>query len=73
MTTSYRESFTEAKLESISVAQKWGIKAKFQYKRFKKTKRHFDELADDARLNIPEARFRINIFNCILDIVNAKP
>ncbi len=49
MKTSYRESFTEAKLQSIYVAQNWGIIVKFQDKRVKKTKRHFDELADDHR------------------------
>ena len=39
-TTSYRESFTEAKHELISVAQKWGqkwgLEVKFQDKRIKK-------------------------------------
>ena len=62
MKTSYRESFTEAKLQSIYVAQNWGIIVKFQDKRVKKTKRHFDELADDQRLNTPVDRFRIVIF-----------
>lgn len=71
-TTSYRENFTEAKQESISVAQKWGIEVKFQVKRMRKTKRHFDELADDHRLNDPEDEFRINTFNRVLDIVNAQ-
>ena len=68
---SYRESFIEAKVESIYFAQKWGSKVKFQDKRGNNNKRHFEELADDHRLNIPEDRFRINIFNCVLDIVNA--
>ena len=45
---------------------------KFQDKSIKKTKRHFDELAGDHRFNDPEDRFRINIFNRVLDIVNAQ-
>ena len=36
------------------------------------TKRHFDKLADDHRLIIPVDRFRIRIFNCVLDVVNAQ-
>ena len=46
-----------AKLQSTSVAQKWGTDVKFQDKRVKKTKGHLDELAGDHRLNIPEERF----------------
>src|SRR6218665_1692864 len=37
------------------------------------TKRHFDELAEDHILKIPEDRFRISLFNCVLNIVNAQP
>ncbi len=69
--TSYRESFIEAKVESIYFAKKFGNELKFQDKRITNNKRHFDELADDHRLNIPEDRFRINIFNCVIGIVNA--
>jgi len=75
-TTGYREGFTEAKLESISVDQKLWIEVKFQDKRVKKTKRHFDELADDHRLNTPVDRFRIVIFIIaflILWMHNCKP
>ena len=45
-TTSYREALNEAKLESISVAQKWGIEVKFWVKRVKKIT-YFHDLTDD--------------------------
>ena len=46
---SYRESYTESKLESIYVAHEWGIEVKFLDTciRVDKTKRHFGKLAND--------------------------
>ena len=41
----------------------------FEQKRQSKRKRHFDELAEDSRLDDPEDCFRVNVFNAALDIL----
>ncbi|KAI4809403.1 hypothetical protein KUCAC02_018286 [Chaenocephalus aceratus] len=35
-------------------------------------KRHFDELSQDERLSDGESRFRMNVFNASLDIINSQ-
>ena len=58
VTTNYRNKNAKAKQEAIDVAETWGIEVKYQDRRIKTTKRHFDELIDDHRINDPEVRFR---------------
>ncbi|KAK5918787.1 hypothetical protein CgunFtcFv8_022740 [Champsocephalus gunnari] len=36
-------------------------------------KRHFDELSQGERLSDGESRFRMNVFNASLDIINSQP
>ncbi|KAJ4930978.1 hypothetical protein JOQ06_025279, partial [Pogonophryne albipinna] len=40
--------------------------------RKRRMKRHFDELSQDERLSDGESRFRINVFNASLDIINSQ-
>ena len=37
-----------------------------------KKKRHFDEFAEDIRLTNAEQRFRITVFNCMIDTVTLQ-
>lgn len=68
----YRNRFADAVAEATDISRRWGIKAKFKDKRVSKTKRHFDELAEDSRLTNAEQRFRINVFNCLIDTVTSQ-
>lgn len=70
--SSYRNKFTDAIDEATQISQLWGVEAKFKDTRVSKKKRHFDELSEDSRLTNPEARFRINVFNCLIDTVTSQ-
>ncbi|KAM9330997.1 zinc finger MYM-type protein 1-like [Gastrophryne carolinensis] len=64
----FRNNYEEIKRTSISLAEEWGIAAKFENKRAKKVKRLFDELCLDERLQDPEERFKTTVFYRCLDI-----
>ncbi len=68
----YRNQFTDAIDEASRICRRWGIDPKFQDIRVAKKKRHFDELAEDTRLTNAEQRFRIMVFNCVIDIVTSQ-
>ena len=68
----YRNRFADAVAEATYISRRWGIEAKFKDTRLSKTKRHFDELAEDSRLTNAEQRFRINVFNCLIDTVTSQ-
>jgi hypothetical protein len=70
--SNYRSQFAEVKDEATNVCAKWGVLAKFEQKRFSKTKRHFDELSEDTRLTDPEDSFRVNVFNITVDTVTTQ-
>jgi hypothetical protein len=68
----YRNKFTDAIVEATRMCQLWGIEANFKNTRVAKKKRHFDELAEDSRLINAEQRFRITVFNCLIDTVTTQ-
>lgn len=54
--------------EAQTLAEKWGVKVQFSSnKRQRIVKRHFDELSEDTRFQNSEEKFRICVFNAILD------
>lgn len=66
--SNFRNNYEEVKRTAVSLAENWGIQAKFENKRVKKVKQHFDELCVDERLQDPEARFKTTVFYRCLDI-----
>ena len=68
----YRNNFTDAIDEATRICRLWGVDPKFQDIRVAKKKRHFDELAEDTRLTNAEQRFRITVFNCVIDTVTSQ-
>jgi len=67
----YRNKFSDA-VEATRICRLWGIEAKFKDTRVTRKKRHFDELAEDTRLTNAEQRFRITVFNCLIDTVTTQ-
>uniref|UniRef100_H2ZY62 HAT C-terminal dimerisation domain-containing protein n=1 Tax=Latimeria chalumnae TaxID=7897 RepID=H2ZY62_LATCH len=68
----HRENnFKEAKNSAIK-SEKWGGQTKFQEKRMRKVKRHFDELCENERLANSESFFKVNVFYRCLNIINAQ-
>jgi hypothetical protein len=67
----YCNKFEDAVDEATRICRLWGVEAKFKKKnsRVVRKKRHFDELAEDTRLTNPYQRFRITVFNCLIDTV----
>ena len=56
-------------LESAkSFAKEWNIPCNFKESRKRKTKKHFDEISSDERLEDPEKRFRVNILYDVLGV-----
>lgn len=54
--------------EAQTLAEKWGVKVQFSSnKRQRIVIRHFDELSEDTRFQNSEEKFRICVFNAILD------
>src|SRR5664279_2500458 len=68
--SSYCNKFTDAIDEATQICRLWGVEAKFKDTRVSKKTRHFDELSEDSRLTNPEARFRITVFNRLIDTVS---
>ncbi len=68
----YRNKFKDAIDEATKICHLWGVEPKFQDTRVSKKKRHFDELAEDTRLTNAEQRFRITVFNCVIDTVTSQ-
>ena len=68
----YRNKFTGAIEEATEICRRWGIEPKFKDTRVSRTKRHFDELAEDSRLTNAEERFRVNVFYCLIDTVTSQ-
>jgi Domain of unknown function (DUF4371)/hAT family C-terminal dimerisation region len=68
----YRNKFSDAVVEATRICRLWGIEAKFKDTRVTRKKRHFDELAEDTRLTNAEQRFRITVFNCLIDTVTTQ-
>ncbi len=57
------------KNEADHLAQSWGIVPKFEEKRNRWVKRHFDELSQDERIQDAEQRFRVNVYFSVIDIL----
>ncbi|KAJ4935225.1 hypothetical protein JOQ06_016761, partial [Pogonophryne albipinna] len=55
-----------------NLAERWGAQSEFTEIRKRRMKRHFDELSQDERLSDGESRFRINVINASLDIINSQ-
>ena len=68
----YRNNFTDAIDEAARICRLWDVDPKFQDIRVAKKKRNFDELAEDIRLTNAEKRFRITVFNCMIDTVTSQ-
>ena len=51
-----------------SIAKEWNIPCNFKESRKRKTKKHFDEISSDERLEGPEKRFRVNVFYNLLGV-----
>lgn len=49
-----RDSFEEIKDSSIELALSWGVEPKFQKKRLRHVKNHFDELSQNERIEDSE-------------------
>jgi len=62
----YRNKFEEA----TRINRLWGVEAKFKDSSVVRKKGHFDEFVEDTRLANPEQRFRITVFNCLIDTDN---
>ncbi|XP_073462545.1 zinc finger MYM-type protein 1-like [Aquarana catesbeiana] len=66
--SNFRSSFGEARNNAVLLAQKWNITPRFEAKRIRTVKKHFDALCIDERLEDLE-RFKINVFYRCLDII----
>ena len=58
--------------ESTILALKVGISVSFAEKRKRKVKKFFDEIAQDEPIEDPETKFRVDIFNRIIDTVTNR-
>uniref|UniRef100_H3B0B3 DUF4371 domain-containing protein n=1 Tax=Latimeria chalumnae TaxID=7897 RepID=H3B0B3_LATCH len=63
----FLNNFKAAKNSAIKLSEKWGGQTKFQEKRVRKVKRHFDELCEDT-----QSFFKVNVFYRCLDIISAQ-
>jgi len=55
------------------LADSWGIKCDFSDpKRVSRVKKFFDELSRDSRLESPEKRFQVEVFNTVIDITTSQ-
>ncbi|KAI4811362.1 hypothetical protein KUCAC02_014272 [Chaenocephalus aceratus] len=70
--SAYRDDFDQVKRTAQNLAERLGAQSKFTEIRKRRMKRHFDELSQDERLSDGESRFRINVFNASLDIINSQ-
>ncbi|KAI4813350.1 hypothetical protein KUCAC02_024681 [Chaenocephalus aceratus] len=70
--SAYRDDFDQVKRTAQNLAERWGAQSEFTEIRKRRMKRHFDELSQDERLSNGESRFRINVFNASLDIINSQ-
>ncbi|KAI4812344.1 hypothetical protein KUCAC02_023742 [Chaenocephalus aceratus] len=70
--SAYRDDFDQVKRTAQNLAERWGAQSEFTEIRKRRMKRHFDELSQDERLSDGESRFRINVFNASLDIINSQ-
>lgn len=61
----YDEFFTECK----NIARSWNTTTECAIRRVSRTRKHFDELAQDERICDPKKRFEICVFNGSLDII----
>uniref|UniRef100_H3A5Y3 DUF4371 domain-containing protein n=1 Tax=Latimeria chalumnae TaxID=7897 RepID=H3A5Y3_LATCH len=68
----FQNNFKAAKNSTIKLSEKWGGQTKFQEKRVRKVKRHFDKLCEDERLADSESFFKVNVLYRCLDIINAQ-
>jgi hypothetical protein len=65
----YRNDFRSVVQTATDTAKSWGIKPEFQKKNVSQRVKHFDQLANDSRLNEVGKSFEINVFNTSLDII----
>ncbi|KAJ4921640.1 hypothetical protein JOQ06_027721 [Pogonophryne albipinna] len=70
--SAYRDDFDQVKRTAQNLAERWGAQSEFTEISKRRMKRHFDELSQDERLSDGESRFRINVFNANLDIINSQ-
>ena len=53
--------------------ESWGIQCDFaDPKRVPRVKKFFDELSRDSRLESPEKRFQVEVFNTVIDITTSQ-
>lgn len=62
-----RNSWTSVTVTATALAAEWGVSCQFTQQRVKRTKKFFDELASDQRLQDPEAAFKVHVFYAIVD------
>lgn len=62
-----RDNYEQVKETAVKISNEWGVEPKFQHKRIRKVKKHFDELCEDARFSDPEYHFKTNVFFGCLD------
>ena len=70
--TSLRNKFEELVIEASDICGEWGLPVQFTNRRIRKTKRHFDELSEDERLNDPEKCFRVTVFLPMIDTLSSQ-
>ena len=67
-----RGTFDDIKKSAIEKAQLWGAKTDFQCKRITRVTRQYGELSLDDPIINAEKRFRVEVFNKVLDILKSK-
>jgi hypothetical protein len=65
----YRNDFKSVVQTATDIAKSWGIKLESQKNNISQRVKHFDELANDSRLNESGKSFEILVFNTSLDII----
>uniref|UniRef100_A0A6P7FT20 Uncharacterized protein LOC114333770 n=1 Tax=Diabrotica virgifera virgifera TaxID=50390 RepID=A0A6P7FT20_DIAVI len=63
-----REQFDDFVCEATTICNRWGIQPGFSQKRQIKSKKHFDELCEDERLQESESCFKVTVFLPMIDI-----
>lgn len=63
-----RNNFDLYKNEAIVLFNAWNIKPEYVSKRKRHTKKHYDEITEDQRLQNPEDNYRVNVYISTIDI-----
>lgn len=70
--TKMRERFEDLVSEASKTCERWGITKEFRQGRFKKVKKHFDELSEDERLKDPESNFKVTVFYPMINTIRTQ-